>query len=242
MASDAQNNANRANAQKSTGPRTIEGKNIARFNATRHGITGQIFALIPADEKKFNALEEGFMRSLKPVTEFEISLVASIARDSWRINGASANENNMTAFVQDEKFGQHTIADSPETQAAATRARVWLDEEGFFYANIPLYQKRIHSIIEKNLDRLKNTKAERVAAEEKALEEAELLLKLAAAKNELLDTKQLTKEIGSVFSTPELRARLNHKLALEEAAYYQKHNWKPEKPWSGAKIQLPPIA
>ena len=67
MSSESQINANRANAKKSTGPRTIEGKNIARFNATRHGVTGQIFALIPADEKKFNALEEGFMRDRKSV-------------------------------------------------------------------------------------------------------------------------------------------------------------------------------
>jgi len=48
MATEAQTNANRQNSRKSTGPRTEAGKNIARFNALRHGLTGHIFAVIPA--------------------------------------------------------------------------------------------------------------------------------------------------------------------------------------------------
>jgi len=33
---------NRANAQKSTGPRTEEGKQVSRLNGMRHGLTGQV--------------------------------------------------------------------------------------------------------------------------------------------------------------------------------------------------------
>jgi len=45
MVSDKQLAANRANAQRSTGPRTPEGKAIARYNALTHGILAR--AVIP---------------------------------------------------------------------------------------------------------------------------------------------------------------------------------------------------
>ena len=38
MPTPAQLAANRANAQKSTGSRTAEGKDASRFNALRHGL------------------------------------------------------------------------------------------------------------------------------------------------------------------------------------------------------------
>jgi len=41
----SQTEANRANAQLSTGPKTDTGKARARLNATRHGLTGQVMIL-----------------------------------------------------------------------------------------------------------------------------------------------------------------------------------------------------
>jgi len=38
MASTKRNEANRRNAQKSTGPKTAEGKAVVSQNATRHGL------------------------------------------------------------------------------------------------------------------------------------------------------------------------------------------------------------
>ena len=42
--SEARLRANRLNAQKSTGPRTEEGKQRASLNATRHGLTAQVLS------------------------------------------------------------------------------------------------------------------------------------------------------------------------------------------------------
>ena len=45
MASPAQLAANRRNAQKSTGPRTAEGKKRASLNALKHGMTAKTVVL-----------------------------------------------------------------------------------------------------------------------------------------------------------------------------------------------------
>jgi len=49
MATQKQIDANRINAQKSTGPRTEEGKSKSRMNAKRDGITGQVVTLSEED-------------------------------------------------------------------------------------------------------------------------------------------------------------------------------------------------
>ena len=41
MLTERQLTANRANAQKSTGPRSPEGKRASSLNACRHNLTGQ---------------------------------------------------------------------------------------------------------------------------------------------------------------------------------------------------------
>ena len=50
MATDAQINANRENAKKSTGPRTPEGKRISSRNATQNGAYATLYALEGKDD------------------------------------------------------------------------------------------------------------------------------------------------------------------------------------------------
>jgi hypothetical protein len=49
MATLAQITANRANAQRSTGPRSAEGKSASRFNALKHGIDAAS-VIIPGED------------------------------------------------------------------------------------------------------------------------------------------------------------------------------------------------
>ena len=50
MATAAQIEANLLNAQKSTGPRTDEGKARARLNALKHGMSARTFIPVPPHE------------------------------------------------------------------------------------------------------------------------------------------------------------------------------------------------
>ncbi len=55
MASDRQARANRRNAQKSTGPRTPEGKAKSRFNALKYGIHADQIVLPTENEDEWRS-------------------------------------------------------------------------------------------------------------------------------------------------------------------------------------------
>jgi hypothetical protein len=53
MATEAQINANRANARKSTGPRTPEGKAVVSQNAVTHGFLARETVIHGEDQSQF---------------------------------------------------------------------------------------------------------------------------------------------------------------------------------------------
>lgn len=89
--------ANRANARKSTGPKTEAGKMAASANATRHGLTSA--KLIAGDEKQedFDLLLLDLQQSYKPANPAEQMLVVEIAQTFWRLQRAR--------LVEAETFG-----------------------------------------------------------------------------------------------------------------------------------------
>jgi hypothetical protein len=98
MPSQKQLDANRLNAQLSTGPRTPEGKAIARLNAVQHALTGQLTIVAPHQHDAFLALSGRLTASLNPAGEQELQVAARIVRDTWRLARAAANEENVYAL------------------------------------------------------------------------------------------------------------------------------------------------
>src|SRR4029450_566738 len=66
MASPAQINANRANALKSPGPRSAEGKSASRFNALKHGIDAASIVIPGEDPADYDALVVAYHRDFRP--------------------------------------------------------------------------------------------------------------------------------------------------------------------------------
>jgi hypothetical protein len=76
--------ANRANAKKSTGPRSKESKEKVAQNATKHGLSGAHFQVLSCeDQKEYDALFERFIEAEKPVDDVERELVVKMARHTW---------------------------------------------------------------------------------------------------------------------------------------------------------------
>jgi len=92
MATEAQTEANRRNAAKSTGPRTPEGKARVRRNATRHGLCSSI-ALMSEEgsvlKNDFKLLLEDLREEHQPNGPSEDILVFKMAESIFFTNRAS---------------------------------------------------------------------------------------------------------------------------------------------------------
>ena len=73
--SDARLRANRLNAQRSTGPRTPEGKAISSQNARTHGLTAQTLPIIGADRRRFNKMAAEFRAYYHPEDAIEEDII-----------------------------------------------------------------------------------------------------------------------------------------------------------------------
>ena len=84
MATSAQIEANRENAQKSTGARTEAGKQASSRNAVRHGLTGHIFVLLDWESPEdFDVLKTALEQEHKPATPTEKILVEKMVQHYW---------------------------------------------------------------------------------------------------------------------------------------------------------------
>jgi len=85
LLSDRKLAANRANAQRSTGPRTPEGKAKVSLNAVTHGLRSEMVVLPTEDPIEFEAMRQGFFDDWKPQTETRRVLVERAAAGAWRL-------------------------------------------------------------------------------------------------------------------------------------------------------------
>jgi hypothetical protein len=92
MATPAQIDANRLNAQLSTGPRTPEGKAAAAQNRTSHGLTGAFSVLPCEDGDEYTQLLDSYLDEYCPATPTEHFFVTELAQAQWLIMRADAIE------------------------------------------------------------------------------------------------------------------------------------------------------
>ncbi len=90
--------ANRQNALKSTGPKTLEGKAAVRLNAVKHGLLSEQVLLPDEDEDAFRELSERLRAELQPEGELENLLVDRITAATWRLRRLGRVEAGIFAF------------------------------------------------------------------------------------------------------------------------------------------------
>jgi hypothetical protein len=86
----------------SGGPKTEEGKEVARWNATRHGIRSPA-PVVPGVEKAedWEEYRDGMLEDLAPLGSLELALAERVTLLSWRLHCVTRFETGAIATSQE---------------------------------------------------------------------------------------------------------------------------------------------
>jgi hypothetical protein len=110
MTSLRQIEANRRNANRSTGPKTEEGKLRSRRNAVRHGLCAETVVEIVEDVDDYKGFEAAIIADYDARTAVERELVLRLASLLWRLRRITAIETDLlriqAEIMRDRRFGR----------------------------------------------------------------------------------------------------------------------------------------
>ncbi len=129
----AQIDANRANAQLSTGPRTAEGKSASAKNATRHGLTARGLIVLPGLEDEFEKHEAGLRDSLRPWGELQETVFMRALECSWNLRRCRRAEAQLYATAADSAVDP-LLDDENEAKYARIQKYVKQNENSMYKA------------------------------------------------------------------------------------------------------------
>ena len=95
MATLKQFEANRRNSQKSTGPKTPEGKSAVSMNALRHGLRARTVVLPGENPTEFHQLCDDLQAEWTPQSRTEQFYVEQMAVSQWKLTRMEVVEVNI---------------------------------------------------------------------------------------------------------------------------------------------------
>ncbi|MFN7998692.1 MAG: hypothetical protein U0Q18_34030 [Bryobacteraceae bacterium] len=104
MATQKQIEANRRNAQKSTGPRTEEGKAKCKMNALRHGRRAETAVLPYENPEELAALKAALTSEWNPQTETERILLDQMVVSQWKLQRNETIEHSIITVGKTRKL------------------------------------------------------------------------------------------------------------------------------------------
>jgi hypothetical protein len=154
--------ANQRNAQKSTGPKTLEGKKRSSQNAITHGLFCQEVCVLKEDRALFKELRREFIRDLKPQNLLELSFVDSVIETQWklrrlRIAESTAHEQELRKYCKafNIDFDEEMKTTSEPEYCAATAAVGMMRRDPDDLEKYGRSQQRSHNMIYRALKELR---------------------------------------------------------------------------------------
>ena len=119
MTSLKQIEANRRNAQKSTGPTSEEGKQRSRCNAVRHGLTAETVINALEDAEDYTAFEATVIADYDAQSAVERELVLRLASLLWRLRRMTAIETGLFEIQAEQLDNSDFSGRAPRALSAA---------------------------------------------------------------------------------------------------------------------------
>lgn len=176
-ASSKSSAANRANAARSTGPATPEGKLKSSQNAVKHGLLARSIVLEGEVLDRFTALLDSLIALFEPRTCVESALVENMAVARWRQmrlwgmeQAGMAQEMRKQALRpgNEETNAEAAALDAPTRSAIAFRT---LCDHSRSLETFNRYETRFERQYFRSLDRLEKMRAKSVFAKRSHLGE-----------------------------------------------------------------------
>ena len=212
--------ANRANALKSTGPKSDEGKKHSALNATRHGLTGQTVVMPTDDLNAYTEFLTSFQDDLNPGGALEKQFVQQLADCSWRLNRASAWETNQVTMEAALNADQVSTG-LPQVQDAFAHAAA-ADRKAKTLANMSMYVQRTQRTMERILKQLQEVQAARFERERVEMEKAILVLSLhkEETRNSRFPIPYNPQADGFVFTAAQIEAASHKTERIGDARHF----------------------
>lgn len=232
MASPQTIASNRANAQKSTGPASPEGKAKVSHNALKTGLTGRTVLLPSDDVAAYQAHVERIFAQYSPESDDEKRLTESITGTLWRLERIPALEAGIYAIGRRELASQFADEAEESVRKAMIEAQIFLTYRRDLN-NLSIQEQRLRRQHERDETELKRRITERRAAAERQ-QSAETARWRNAMKHynvaQEMDLEFDPAEIGFEFSTAEIVARDQQdeiKAVIRNGRYYEfkKKGW-----------------
>ena len=187
MATEAQTSANRANSQKSTGPRTSEGKAAVSQNAVKHGLFADATVVNGENQGDYDLHRDGFLAEMRPVGVMESMLAERIVSLAWRLRRAERMQNQaideMIKGLKPSPLQLHLRSTTPAF-LRASEEDIHIPEPKFALGRVAkrdwannrvldrmmLYERRIESSLYRTMTKLKTLQIMRRIEHEDAVE------------------------------------------------------------------------
>jgi hypothetical protein len=173
MATQAQIAANRLNAQKSTGPKSPEGKAKVAQNAVKHGLLARDAVIRGEDPDQFEAFRAEMIDELKPAGALESMLAGRIVGLSWRLRRAERFQNEVfdllylkeATFCYSEavRLQKSDVAGEASADLVAGQITARDFANGGAFERLLMYERRIEQSLYRAMAELKKLQVLRAA-------------------------------------------------------------------------------